>query len=108
MKRKYPTSLFIIGMLTNIVFHFFWLFLPAVVIMIAGLFIRPCLVAGLIILLLDIVLSLIEQMKIRKAFLSSSDNPGFQQFQEALSKDGNWMENVRDAVEHINSEADKE
>ena len=38
-------------------------------------------------------------MKIRQTFLSDSDDPDFQAFQEALSKDGNWMNNVQELVE---------
>lgn len=33
-------------------------------------------------------------MRIRRAFLTESDNPDFQEFQDALSKEGNWKENV--------------
>ena len=92
--RKYPTSLFIIGFITNILFHFFWLFIPCIILLIVGIFVKPCLYVGLALLLIDILLSLIEQFRIRQAFLKESDNPDFQAFQDALSKDGNWRENI--------------
>ena len=92
--RKYPTSLFIIGFITNILFHFFWLFIPCIILLIVGIFVKPCLYVGLALLLIDILLSLIEQFRIRQAFLKESDNPDFQAFQDALSKDGNWRDNI--------------
>lgn len=97
--RKYPPNLFLIGLITNIIFHFFWLFVPSFVLMMVGIFSKPCLFVGLALLLLDLILSFAEQMRIRKAFLQDSDNPEFQQFQDALSKDGNWINNIKDFVE---------
>jgi len=96
--RKYPTSLFIIGFITNILFHFFWLFIPCIILLIVGIFIKPCLYVGLALLLIDIVLSLIEQLRIRQTFLTESDNPDFRSFQDALSKDGNWKDNIVELV----------
>ena len=92
--RKYPTSLFIIGFITNILFHFFWLFIPCIILLIVGIFVKPCLYIGLALLLIDILFSLIEQFRIRQAFLEESDNPDFRAFQDALSKDGNWRDNI--------------
>jgi hypothetical protein len=92
--RKYPTSLFVIGFITNILFHYFWLFLPCVVLLIIGIFVKPCLYIGLVILLIDIVLSFIEQIRIRQTVLKESDNPDFRAFQDALSKDGDWKDNI--------------
>ena len=97
--RKYPLSLFITGVLTNMLFHFFWLSIPCVIIFILSFFIRSLSSIGLLILILDLILSIAEQFKIRKAFLTDSDNPDFQKFQEALSKDDDWMKNVKDFVE---------
>ena len=96
--RKYPTSLFIIGFITNILFHFFWLFLPCIILIIIGIFVEPCLYIGLVLLLIDIILSLIEQLRIRQAFLEESDNPDFRAFQDALSKDGSWKDNIAELV----------
>ena len=92
--RKYPTSLFIIGFITNILFHFFWLFIPCIILLSVGIFVKPCLYVGLALLLIDILLSLIEQFRIRQAFLKESDNPDFRAFQDALSKDGDWKDNL--------------
>ena len=92
--RKYPLSLFVIGFVTNILFHFFWLFIPAVILLLVGIFVKLCLILGAILLLIDIILSLIEQLLIRHTFLKESNHPGFRAFQEAMSKDGNWKENM--------------
>ena len=94
MKRRYPTSLFVIGFVTNIIFHFFWLFVPAVICLVIGIFSRTFLYIGLTILLFDVIISLIEQINIRNTFMSDSDSPDFRGFQDALSKDGKWNENL--------------
>lgn len=105
-KRRYPIGLFIIGFISNVLFRYFWLFLPCIVLLITGFFVAPCKYIGLILLGIDVILSLIEQIKIRNAFLADSDHPDFQRFQEALSRDGNWMENmqqfVQDKTDHNN------
>ena len=49
---------------------------------------------GLTILLFDVIISLIEQINIRNTFMSDSDSPDFRGFQDALSKDGKWNENL--------------
>lgn len=106
--RKYPTSLFIIGFIMNIFFRFFWLFVPAVALLIVGIFAKPCLYIGLALLILDVILSLIEQIKIRNTFLKDSDNPDFQEFQDALSKDGDWTSNLGELLEQKLSEGQNE
>lgn len=99
MKKRYPASLFVIGFVTNIIFHFFWLFVPAVICLIIGIFSRNFLYIGLTILLFDVIISLIEQINIRSAFMSDSDNPDFRGFQDALSKDGKWNENLMEFLD---------
>ena len=106
--RKYPTSLFIIGFITNILFHFFWLFIPCIILLIIGIFVKPCLYIGLALLLIDILLSLIEQFRIRQAFLEESDNPDFRAFQDALSKDGNWKDNIGELLSQKMSDPQNE
>ena len=105
--RKYPASLFIIGFITNILFHFFWLFIPCIILLIVGIFVKPCLYVGLALLLIDILLSLIEQFRIRQAFLEESDNPDFRAFQDALSKDGNWRDNIGELLNQKNIRSSK-
>lgn len=99
-KRKYPLSLFLTGFISNFLFRFFWLFIPGAVLLVAGVFIRPCLAVGALVILVDAILSLAEQLRIRRAFLEDSDNPDFRAFQDALSNDGKWTDNVKDVLEN--------
>ena len=103
-ERRYPFSLFLIGFITNILFHFFWLFVPSVILLIVGIWVDWCLYAGLALLGIDIIVSFVEQMKIRQAMLSDSDNEQFRKFQDAVSKDGNVFENIRNLVENAAEE----
>ena len=103
--RNYPISLFIIGFITNILFHFFWIFIPCIILLIIGIFVNPCLFIGLALLLIDIVLSLIEQLRIRQAFLKKSDNPDFRAFQEALSKDGSRKDHIDELLKQKMSDS---
>ena len=96
--RKYPASLFIIGLITDIPFRYFWLFLPSVILLIIGIFVKPCLYIGLVLLSIDVVLSFVDQIRIRRTFQRDSDNPDFQAFQDALSKDGGWRDNLGEFI----------
>ena len=96
--RKYPFVMFAFGLFHNFFFHFFWIFIPAAILSIVGIFVKPCLYIGIVGLVIDLISSFIEQMAIRKAFITDSDNPDFKAFQDALSADGDWKDNVRDYV----------
>ena len=106
--KKYPTSLFIIGFITNILFRFSWLFIPGIILLIVGMFVRPCQYIGFVLLLIDIALSLIEQLRIRQAFLDESGSPDFREFQDALSKDGGWKDNIIELVNQKISDSQNE
>ena len=84
MKRKYPAKFFWLFVLTNFLFHFFYLFLPGLLLCIVGIWITPCLWIGLAILLVDLILSILEQMRIRKAAITPSDNQDFNAFMDAF------------------------
>ena len=107
-ERRYPFSLFLIGFITNILFHFFWLFILSIILLIVGIWVDWCLYVGLALLGIDIIASFVEQMKIRQAMLSDSDNEQFRQFQDAVSRDGNVFENIRSFVENAAEEVDDE
>lgn len=104
-KRRYPLSLFVVGFLANLLFHYFWLFIPGLLLLIVGIWVDWCLYAGLALLGIDILLSFAEQMKIRQTALSDSDNEQFRHFQEAISKGGNVFDNIRGFVEDAVEEA---
>lgn len=99
-ERRYSLSLFLIGFITNILFRFFWLFILSVILLIVGIFVDWCLYVGLVLLAIDIIASFIEQMRIRQAMLSDSDNEQFRKIQDAVSKDGNVFVNIRNLVEN--------
>lgn len=64
---------------------------------------------AIVLFLLDLVLSVIEQLKIKKAFMEDSDNPDFQQFQDFLSRDSDWLKNTKDFIErNIENNDDKD
>ncbi len=94
--RNYPISLFVIGFLMNLTKNFFLLF-PGLIFLIIGIWVNWCFVVGLVLLLVDVLLSFVEQTKIRNATINS-DNPNFKEWQDAiLSSD--WKENVQNLVE---------
>ena len=89
MERKYPTKMFWLFVLTNFLFHFFYLSIPGIILCIVGIWVKSCLWIGLAILGLDAILSIIEQFRIRKAAVSPSDNPEFNELMDAFcSSDG--------------------
>ena len=92
--NKYPVSLFVIGVLMNLTKNFF-LFFPSIVLLIVGIWVRWCFFVGIALLLLDVIISLIEQIQIRSATINS-DNPNFKEWQDAiLSSD--WKNNVTES-----------
>ena len=98
MERKYPTKMFWLFVLTNFLFHFFYLSIPGIILCIVGIWAKPCLWIGLAILGLDVILSIIEQLRIRKAAVTPSDNPEFNELMDAFcSPDG--LEAVRRIVD---------
>lgn len=105
MKRKYPASLFFIGLLLNFIGRFFYLFIIAVFLTVIGIWVKPCLAMGLIIFALDLILSLAEQIMIARTTLNS-DNPNFEQFQDAVLS-GDWKNGVNDYVRSRMSEQEK-
>lgn len=98
MKRKYPTKMFILFVLMNFTSHYFFLFYPGVIFCIIGNWVKVCLWIGLGILGIDLILSYIEQCKIRKAALTRSDNEHFNKIMDAFcGPEG--MEGVRKVIE---------
>ena len=89
MKREYPTKMFLLFTLTNFLFRLFYLSVPGIILCIVGIWIKSCLYIGLAILGLDLILSIIEQLRIRNAAVSYSENPEFNELMDAFcSSDG--------------------
>lgn len=84
MERKYPTKMFWLFVLTNFLFHFFYLSIPGILLCVVGIWVKPCLWIGVTVLGLDAILSIIEQLRIRKAAVSHSDNPEFNELMDAF------------------------
>ena len=98
MERKYPIKMFWLFVLTNFLFHFFYLSVPGIILCIVGIWVKSCLWIGLAILGLDVILSIIEQLRIRKAAVNPSDNHELNELMDAFcGPDG--LEAVRKIVD---------
>lgn len=99
MNKKYPASLFIMGLILNLIARFGILTLASVIFLIIGIWSPASLRIGISLLIIALALSFIEQLRIRNAFLSEDDgNPGFKDFQDAVSS-GDWRNNIMNLVE---------
>ncbi len=97
MKRRYPMGVFWLSVLTNFLFRFFYLSLPGAVLCIIGIWNKTCLLIGAGLLLLDFVLSLIDQIIIAKTAVKESDSPEFNEMMDAFCNGG--MDDFRGLVE---------
>lgn len=86
--HKYPASLFIAGFFLNLI-KYFWLLIPAIILLVVGIFVRIFLYIGICGLLLAVILSFVEQLVMRAVTLRMKD----QEWKDAiLSK--KWAKNV--------------
>ncbi len=88
MKRRYSKGLFCLFVLTNFLFHFFYLSIPGLILCVVGIWNKVCLWLGLGILLLDLLLSIIEQWKLAAVATSESDNPEFNELMDEFCNNG--------------------
>ena len=72
MKRKYPAKMFLLFVLTNFLFRFFYLFIPGTVLCVVGIWSQTCLYVGLAVLGLDL----------------QSENPDFNEMMDAFCGQG--------------------
>ena len=84
MKRKYPAKMFLLFVLTNFLFRFFYLFIPGTVLCVVGIWSQTYLYVGLAVLGLDLILSIVEQVRIRNAAVGQSENPDFNEKMDKL------------------------
>lgn len=96
-QKKYPMDLFFMGLFMDIFIRHFYLFIPAVILMIIGIWVKVCLIIGIVLLGLDIIIALVEQIGIRSALINN-ENPEIKDFQNAILSD-DWMKNVGEVVE---------
>ena len=96
--RKYPFSLFITGVIFNMLFRYWFILILALIMLIIGIWNESFMRLGVIFLGVDIGLALAEQWRIRKTILEESENPDFAELQDAVLT-GEWRRNVIDMVE---------
>jgi len=84
MNRKYPAKRFWFFVFTNFLFHYFYLLLPGIILCFVGIRVEICLWIGLAVLGADLILSIVEQLRIRKAVMTS-DNPEFNEIMGAFT-----------------------
>lgn len=84
MKRNYPWQMFVLGVCLNFLIRNFLLFLAGIVLCILGIWFRTCLYMGVAVLILDLILSVIQQIEIRQEVLAESDNPEFNEVMDAF------------------------
>lgn len=105
--RKYPTKLFVIGFLFGVIVYRFYLFVPSVILLIAGAFVKPCYYIGCFILLIDFIVSFIWQIRIRNLVLNDNNNPSIQRIQNAFTEE-NPLDEVIDVVDDIIDEYEED
>lgn len=110
MKKSYPLSLFIIGFMLNLLSKLSFVFFPSIILLIIGIFFKPCIYVGLILLIISVIISLIYQLRIRKNFmaLADSDDADLIAFEEAVTGGNNWREGVKSFVEQRINEFNEE
>lgn len=94
--KKYPISLFVMGVVMNL-FKNLVLLLLALIFLVIGIGVQWCLELGLGLLLLNVVIAFVQQLQIRNTTLSS-DDPDFQQWQEAMVS-ADWIKNIKEMTE---------
>lgn len=100
-QRKYPASLFWMGVAIGILRSFLWLVISTVLLLLGNK--TPwCSIAGLALLALVVAVAIVQQLMYRHAVLHS-DSPEFADWQDAmLSPD--WRENITERVERAMNE----
>ena len=106
-ERKYPTKLFITGVLIGVILYRFYLFVPSIILIIIGFKFKICYYIGCVILLIDLILSFIWQVRIRNLVLNDNDNPDIQKFQDAFT-DGDPNENLINTINEIIESSDND
>ena len=74
-----------LAVFANFLFRFFYLSIPGIVLCVVGIWVNPCLWIGLAFLGLDIILTTIDQLRIRKTVMTHSDSPKFNEFMDAFN-----------------------
>ncbi len=81
-QRKYPWSHFIFFVMQDFFLRNILLFLPGLILCLVGIRFAFCLWIGLVLLGVDLIVSIVAQLRIRKAALTISDHEGFNQMMD--------------------------
>lgn len=101
--RKYPLSLFIVGVVMNFFLRFFYLFILGSVLCIIGIWVKTCQQIGIALLCVDLIFSTIEQFKIRKEVLRESENEEFNELMDAACGPDGLNGVLKNVTERIQS-----
>lgn len=96
---KYPARLFAAGFIMSLLFRHAYLTAPAVILLIIGIWVSPCLIAGAALLMISLVVSLVGELSIKKTFETESENVSLEQFKKAVTGSDGGMTGVRRFVE---------
>lgn len=91
--------------LMNFAIRYFYLFLPGLVLNVIGIWNKRCLAIGLALWILDLFLSIILQIRLRKTALEESDNEDFNEFMDAAF-DPNNEKSIHDILQEKIGEQD--
>ena len=100
-KFRYPAGLFFLGLFTNFIARNILLLALGLLLLVVGLWIRWCFLAGLSFLCMDLLISFAQQLRFRHTALTSTD-PKLRDLQEAIAS-GDWRSGIQAwaAREHI-------
>ena len=103
---RYPASLFLVGCIMNF-FRNCLLNIAMLVLLLVGIWSRPCLYIGLVLLGINLILAFIAQLRLKRAIMKGfEDTEEEQQFKDIIF-DPNWVDNVKDYTEDkINKNTD--
>lgn len=82
MKRKYPLSFFLFGILQNLIRYLFIGFIGLVLLVVGFFGVHFCKIIGAIVIICYFLQCIIEQFLIRFAALKESDNAEFNNFMD--------------------------
>ena len=82
--KKNHTKMFWLFVIMDFLFHFFYLLIPGIVLCIIGIWLKPCLWIGLVLLGIDMILSILKQLRVCNASGTHSDNHEFNELMDAF------------------------
>lgn len=101
MKRKYPVSFFLLGILHNLI-RYLLIGIIGLVLLVIGFFgVNICKIIGAIVIICYFLQCIIEQFFIRSTILKESDNPEFNNFMDNAFGNNDYDKNTFSSSEKI-------